>query len=34
MIFMIVGEEIGIIIYCGYGCGNIREYSEKIAKNQ
>lgn len=29
--YLLIGDEIGIMIDCGYGCGNIREYAEKIA---
>ena len=30
--YLLIGEEIGIMIDCGYGCGNIREYSEKLLR--
>ena len=30
--YLLIGDEIGIMIDCGCGCGNIREYAEKIAE--
>jgi len=29
--YLLIGDEMGIMIDCGYGCGNIREYAERIS---